>query len=205
MNETLFTIAQITGTLAFAISGIRLAAARRFDWFGAYSVGLITAIGGGTVRDLLLGVTPFWMEDGSYLITTGVALVVTIAFGRYLVRLKNTFFTFDTIGLALFVVVGIGKSLDCGFPYWVAIVMGTITGIVGSVIRDILINQDPLVFRKELYAVACIFGGVLYWLAEMAGTGRSVAAMIAAATVIVTRILAVKYQIGLPRMKNIRD
>ena len=137
MNTTFATILEIVGTLAFAISGIRLAAAKRFDWFGAYAVGLVTAIGGGTTRDVLLNATPFWMINGSYLTVTAIALIFVIIFKQYLVKLENTFFIFDTIGLALFVVVGVEKTLMFGFPFWVAIVMGTITGSVGSIIRDI--------------------------------------------------------------------
>ena len=109
MSNTFMTIIEMLGTLAFAISGIRLASAKQFDWFGAYVVGLITAIGGGTLRDLLLDITPFWMQNGIYLTVTGVALLAVIVFGKYLIRLNNTFFIFDTIGLALFVVVGIKK------------------------------------------------------------------------------------------------
>src|ERR1035437_3762265 len=122
------------GTFAFAISGIRLASAKRFDWFGAYVVGLVTAIGGGTTRDLLLNVTPFWMLQPSYLIVTALALISVILVGKYLIRLNNTFFIFDAVGLGLFVVVGIEQTLDAGFPFWVAIVMGMITGSVGGII-----------------------------------------------------------------------
>ena len=120
-------IVDYAGTFAFAISGIRLASAKRFDWFGAYVVGLVTAIGGGTTRDLLLDVTPFWMQQPSYLIITGIALLCVIAFGRQLIRLNNTFFIFDAIGLGLFVVVGIERSVQAGFPFWVSIIMGMIT------------------------------------------------------------------------------
>ena len=103
---TFVQILDFIGTFAFAISGIRLASAKRFDWFGAYVVGLATAIGGGTIRDVLLDVTPGWMTDPIYLICTGLALLWVICFGRWLIRLNNTFFIFDTIGLALFTVVG---------------------------------------------------------------------------------------------------
>lgn len=120
MNTTFATILEIVGTLAFAISGIRLAAAKQFDWFGAYAVGLVTAIGGGTLRDVLLNATPFWMINGSYLTVTAIALIFVIIFKQYLVKLENTFFIFDTIGLALFVVVGVEKTLMFGFPFWVA-------------------------------------------------------------------------------------
>lgn len=150
------TIIDYLGTFAFAISGIRLASAKQFDWFGAYVVGAVTAIGGGTTRDLLLGYSPFWMYQPSYLIVTGFALFFVICFGRYVIRLNNTFFIFDAIGLGLFTVVGIEKSLSAEFPMWVAVIMGTMTGALGGVLRDILINEVPLIFRKEIYAIACI-------------------------------------------------
>ena len=120
------TFCDYTGTFAFAISGIRLASAKQFDWFGAYVVGVVTAVGGGTIRDILLNAVPFWMEQASYLIVSALALLFVIAFRKYVIRLNNTFFIFDAIGLGLFVVVGIAKTLDFGFPMWVAIVMGTI-------------------------------------------------------------------------------
>ena len=119
---TFVQILDFIGTFAFAISGIRLASAKRFDWFGAYVVGLATAIGGGTIRDVLLDVTPAWMTNPIYLICTALALLWVIFFGRSLIRLNNTFFIFDTVGLALFTVVGVGKSLALGYPFWVAII-----------------------------------------------------------------------------------
>ena len=102
---------------------MRLASAKRFDWFGAYVVGLVTAIGGGTTRDLLLDVTPFWMLQPSYLIVTGFALLFVIFLGKWVIRLHNTFFIFDAIGLGLFVVVGIDKALELNYPFWVAILV----------------------------------------------------------------------------------
>ena len=142
------TLIDYLGTFAFAISGIRLASAKKFDWFGAYVVGLVTAVGGGTLRDMMLGVTPFWMMQSSYLIVTAFALVCVIVFGRYLIRMHNTIFIFDAIGLGLFTVVGIGKTLSLGFPIWVAIIMGALTGAAGGVLRATLINEVPLIFRK---------------------------------------------------------
>ena len=158
------TFCDYTGTFAFAISGIRLASAKQFDWFGAYVVGVVTAVGGGTIRDILLNAVPFWMEQASYLIVSALALLFVIAFRKYVIRLNNTFFIFDAIGLGLFVVVGIAKTLDFGFPMWVAIVMGTITGSFGGMMRDILINEEPLIFRKDIYALACVFGGLIYYI-----------------------------------------
>ena len=104
------TFCDYTGTFAFAISGIRLASAKQFDWFGAYVVGVVTAVGGGTIRDILLNAVPFWMEQASYLIVSALALLFVIAFRKYVIRLNNTFFIFDAIGLGLFVVVGIAKT-----------------------------------------------------------------------------------------------
>ena len=137
---TFFVILEILGTLAFAISGIRLASAKRFDWFGAYVVGFTTAVGGGTLRDLMLSVTPFWMLDITYLIVTAAAMLIVVGFGRYLIRLNNTFFIFDAIGLGLFTVVGIEKTLAADFSLWVAVIMGTITGAAGGVLQTVGVN-----------------------------------------------------------------
>ena len=176
------------GTFAFAISGIRLASAKRFDWFGAYIVGLATAIGGGTLRDVMLNVTPVWMTDP--------------IFGKYLIHLNNTFFFFDSIGLALFTVVGFDKTIALGFPFWVAIIMGSITGAAGGVIRDVFINEIPLIFRKEIYAMACVIGGFFYWICLQIGLEAYISQIIGFITVLLVRILAVKYQITLPILKG---
>ncbi len=195
---TFVQILDFIGTFAFAISGIRLASAKRFDWFGAYVVGFVTAIGGGTIRDVLLGVTPGWMTDPIYLICTGLALLWVILFGKHLIHLHNTFFIFDSIGLALFTVVGVGKSIVLGYPFWVAIIMGSITGAAGGVIRDVFINEIPLIFRKEIYAMACVVGGTVYWMCDLVGVHSYGSQVAGGISVFVTRILAVKYNICLP-------
>ena len=201
MESTFVTIIEIIGTMAFAISGIRLASAKKFDWFGAYVVGLVTAIGGGTLRDVLLDLPAFWMQNSIYLTVTALSLLFVIFLGQYLIRLQNTFFIFDTIGLALFVVVGIQKTLMVGYPFWVAIVMGTITGAFGGIIRDILINEEPLIFRKDIYAMACVIGGIFYWLSYKIGLNDVITQSISAAMVIITRLVAVKYHMSLPALK----
>lgn len=198
----LIEIVDYAGTFAFAISGIRLASSKKFDWFGAYVVGLVTAIGGGTTRDLLLGVTPFWMQQPSYLIITGVALFAVILMGNRMKMFNNAFFIFDTIGLGLFVLVGIERSVDAGFPFWVTIVMGMITGSVGGILRDILINEEPLIFRKDIYALACVLGGVVFYLCTVLNFREEVVQILSALSVIVMRLLAVKYHLGLPALKN---
>lgn len=199
---TLFTFIEILGTLAFAISGIRLASAKRFDWFGAYVVGFTTAIGGGTLRDLMLSLTPFWMLDSSYLVVTAFALGIVVVYGRYLIRLNNTFFIFDAIGLGLFTVVGVEKTLGTGFPLWVAVIMGTITGAAGGVLRDILINEEPLIFRKEIYALACVFGGLVYGGGLAAGLSGATLQIVTALSVIAVRIVAVRFGLRLPTLRQ---
>ena len=195
-------ILEYIGTFAFAISGIRYASMQKFDWFGAYVVGFVTAIGGGTLRDLLLNVSPFWMTQPSYLICTGVALLFTILFGEKVNYWSSTFMIFDTLGLGLFVVVGIEKTLALGLPMWTAIIMGAATGAFGGVLRDVLLNQEPLIFRKEIYAMACVLGGIAYWIGLKLGLSGPVIQILAAATVILTRLLAVRYHISLPVLKG---
>ncbi len=189
---------EFAGTFAFAISGIRLAAQKRFDWFGAYVVGLVTAIGGGTIRDVLLNTTPFWMQNSSYLIVTGLTLVFVIMFKKHLMRFNNAFFIFDTIGLGLFVVVGLEKSLQFGFPYWVAILMGCMTGAAGGVLRDVLLREVPLIFQKEIYAMACVFGGLVYYLLDVLGVSNFITQVSVVCCIILIRIIAVRFKIGLP-------
>lgn len=199
---TFVQIIEFIGTFAFAISGIRLASAKSFDWFGAYIVGLATAVGGGTIRDLLLDVTPFWMTNPIYLICSALALGYVIFFGKHLIHLHNTFFVFDSIGLALFTVVGVEKTLTLGYPLWVAIIMGSVTGAAGGVIRDVFINEIPLIFRKEIYAMACVVGGIIYGLCQFLGMDIMLVQIISGCSVLITRILAVKYKICLPILKG---
>ena len=206
MIEITFTqVLDFIGTLAFAISGIRLASAKQFDLFGAYVVGVVTAIGGGTMRDLMLGNQIFWMTNSFYLICSAIALLWVIAFRRLLVRQNNTWFLFDTIGLALFTVTGIEKTLTAPaeYPFWVAIIMGAITGAAGGVFRDVFINEVPLIFRKEIYALACVIGGMVYGVCyHLFGLDTISSGLICGSTVIIMRLLAVKYGLHLPTLKG---
>ena len=200
-EATFLFITEVIGTIAAAISGIRMAAAKHFDWFGAYTVGLMTAIGGGTVRDVLLDIPVFWMQTWWYLAVTGLALSVVILFRNVLVKTR-ILFIFDSIGLALFVVIGIQKTIAIDYPFWVAIVMGITTGAIGGVIRDILLNNEPLLFQKDIYATACLAGGLVYWLLYALGASPMAQGLACAATVIIIRILAVKYGWSLPVLVN---
>lgn len=202
MEQTILFIMEIIGTVAAAISGIRLAATKRFDWFGAYTVGLITAIGGGTLRDLLLDIPVFWMQQGWYLGVTGLSLATVIIFKSFLVSRDRILFIFDSIGLALFCVIGIQKTLAAGYPMWGATIMGVITGAFGGVLRDILINEEPLVFRKDIYATACIAGAFVYWVILKSGGSPLAQEISCAATVIGLRFLVLRYNLSLPSLNN---
>ena len=193
---------EIAATLFYAISGVRLAAVKKFDWFGAYTIGFVTAIGGGTMRDVFLKCNPFWMLDPWYCVATFVGFVVVVLLKKKLVKIEGTFYIFDAIGLALFVDVGIYKTLMLGFPMWVAIIMGTITGAMGGVIRDIFINEEPLVFRKEIYATACIAGGIIYWLTGLVGGDEIAQLLTCAAFIIMLRFYAVKHNLSFPILRD---
>ena len=181
MNTTFATILEIVGT-------------KQLVWVGAWAVGLAPAIGGGTLRDVLLNATPFWMINGSYLTVTAIALIFVIIFKQYLVKLENTFFIFDTIGLALFVVVGVEKTLES--------IMGNSSGWIGIIIRDILINEEPLLFRKDIYALACVAGGIMFYLGEKMGFNSITNQSICGISVVAVRLLAVKFHWSLPALKD---
>lgn len=200
--QTMLQILEFLGTFAFAISGIRQAAHRNFDWFGGFVCGIAVAIGGGTLRDLMLGVTPFWMTNAFYVICAGLAQVFVIVFNRYLKHLDNTWFVFDTIGLALFTIAGIQKTLICGYPFWVAVIMGCITGAAGGVIRDVLLNTTPVIFEKEFYAMASIVGGLFYWALLQFGVNIQLTSFLTFGVVCISRFLAVRYNISLPKLKS---
>lgn len=194
-------IIEFVGTFAFAISGIRHAAAKNFDWFGGFVCGIAVAIGGGTIRDVMIGVTPFWMTSSIYIICTVLAQLFVIVFSKFLKRLDNTWFVFDTLGLALFTIAGIQKSLAFDFPFWVAIIMGCMTGSAGGVIRDVLLNNVPIIFQKEIYAMASIVGGLLYWVLISLGVDVSITVVSSFLVVCVIRFLAVRYHLSLPRLR----
>lgn len=195
-------IIEFLGTFAFAISGIRHAAAKHFDWFGGYVCGIAVAIGGGTIRDVMLGATPFWMTNPIYMICTAMALLFVIVFAKHMEGLRNTWFVFDTLGLALFTIAGIQKSLIFGLPYWVAIIMGCITGSAGGVIRDVLLNNEPVIFQREIYAMAAVLGGITYWFLNFCHVSIEVTVIASFLVTCLMRFLSVRYHFSLPKLKD---
>lgn len=202
--NTFNIILEIVGTFAFAVSGIKTASSKNFDWFGAYVVGVATAIGGGTIRDIMLGLPIFWMRNPFYLIISALALVYGILQHRYksTSKQRKTILLFDTLGLALFTIVGIQKTEQLGFPFWTAIIMGTITGAAGGVMRDVLVGTVPLIFRKEIYAMACIFGGIVYFICKEVGLDTMICTAAAGIGVISLRYLAIRFHLSLPVLRD---
>lgn len=191
-------IIELLGTMTFTISGVYSAQQKRLDILGVLVIAFVTATGGGTIRDVLIGFTPVtWMRD---LTIPGVILVTaiaTIVFGRKVKNYKITLFLFDALGLGLFTIIGLQKGLSVSLHPAVCIVLGTVTGCFGGVVRDILLNQIPVLFRTEFYATPCIAGGVLYFLL-LPVVERSVAELICIIFISTFRIIAYKRKWQLP-------
>ena len=193
-------ILDLIGTAAFAASGAWVGVRKRMDLFGVLVLGVVTAVGGGTLRDLLLGdIPPFSLKNEVYIyIAIAIATVVFINRRRFELFEKPLLY-FDAIGLGTFVVIGTTKALDFQMGLLGAVLMGVMTGTAGGVMRDVLANQVPLILRREIYASACIAGGTLLVVLEHLGAARAVAALLAAGTVILVRLLAIYYDWSLPK------
>lgn len=200
MDITTTYAIETLGTVAFAISGSFAAMQRRLDPFGVLIIAFVTSIGGGTVRDLLLGDTPVaWMRDVNYCLLILVTSLLTIFFKSYIKKFKVTLFLFDSLGLGLFTLVGVQKGIVFGLSPGICVALGTITGCFGGIIRDTLLNTIPLIFRKEIYATACILGGVLYFALVHFDIEADVAKVIVIAFIFTIRIVVVRYKLALPK------
>jgi len=195
-----FTI-DILGTIAFAISGVLVAMDKKLDLFGVFIIAFVTAVGGGSLRDLLIGKTPVvWMQESVYVFTILGTVVFAILFRSKIKYLRTSLFLFDTIGIGLYTMVGIEKGLNAGLLPIMCIALGTMTASFGGVIRDILCNEIPVIFRKEIYATACILGGAGYFLLRELPFNNEYAYLAAIVIVIGIRLLAVKFKIALPNI-----
>lgn len=192
----------LLGTLVFAVSGCIVAYEKKMDLFGGFVLGTVTAIGGGTLRDLLIGSTPVsWTRDLNYLWFILVGVLVSFFFRKHVLALRKTMFLFDTIGISLFTILGIQKTLELGLSPVIALIMGTISAVFGGVLRDVLSNEVPLIFRKELYATVCLFGGLVYLLVEAFVTYQWVSICLAIGAIVILRVLSVTKHWSLPTMK----
>ncbi len=183
----------LIGTLVFAISGTLTAMTRKFDLFGAAVIGFVTAVGGGTIRDILLGSQPVgWMLDLNYLFIIVAGVILSYLFRTRIQRLRRTMFLFDTIGIGLFTILGVQKTLTFGLSPVIAVMMGTVSAVFGGVVRDTLSNIIPLIFRQEIYAMACVAGGVLFLVLKKTGLPQHWGIALTIGFIIVLRIVAVR-------------
>ncbi|MDT8441375.1 MAG: trimeric intracellular cation channel family protein [Desulfuromonadales bacterium] len=196
----LLYLLDLIGTAAFAASGAWAGVRRDMDLFGVLVLGLVTATGGGTLRDMLLGdFPPFSLQDETYLSLAAVVSLLVFFFHRRLTFLEHPLLYFDAIGLGTFVVIGTGKALSFELGFLGAVLMGVMTATAGGVMRDVLSNQVPLILRKEIYASACLGGAALLVLLQHANVREPLAALFAATVVIGIRLLAIRFNWQLPR------
>jgi len=195
-------IFELIGTYFFAISGALAVEDKQQDWFGAGFTGFITAIGGGSLRDVLLGSYPLvWIGDVYFFYAILAGILTTFVSYPFVSKLKKTFFLFDTVGIAFFTILGVEKALRLGAGPEIAAVMGMFTAVMGGVIRDTLTNEIPILFRKEIYASACLLGAIVYLLLHYGGLPREWSLALASAVIITVRLLAVRYGLGLPKLR----
>lgn len=188
----------LVAVATMAAAGVLEAGRKRLDLFGMVFVALAAALGGGTLRDILLDRPVFWVADQAYLLVALSAAVLTFFLARALVLPVGLFLIPDAIGLALFTITGTKAALAWGAPWLVASFLGVVTGVVGGILRDVLCNEEPLVFRGQLYATAAWVGAVLYLVAARTWLGAEAATVLGGATILAIRLLAIRFDIGLP-------
>lgn len=197
----MFYIIDILGTIAFAISGVLVAMNKKMDLFGILIIAFVTAVGGGTLRDILIGQTPVgWMKDMTFTYVILGSAVFAVIVRNKINYLRTSLFLFDTIGIGLYTVIGVEKGLSADLHPIICIALGTMSACFGGVIRDILCNVIPVIFRKEIYATACILGGLSYFLIRKLPLESDFVFMISGAIVIIVRLFAVKFKIALPNI-----
>jgi uncharacterized membrane protein YeiH len=202
MTTFLYTL-ELLGTFFFAVSGALAIQEHHDDLFGAGFMGFVTAIGGGTLRDIMLGSYPLvWIGDIHFLYAIFAGVIVAYIFFRSLMRLKRTFLLFDTLGISFFTILGVEKALSLGVRPEIAAIMGMFTAIMGGVIRDVLTNETPVLFRKEIYATACLAGAIVYLILFRIGLDRNVNLVLSILLIFVIRMLAVKYKLALPNFRK---
>jgi uncharacterized membrane protein YeiH len=199
MNPSVFHFLDIVGTVAFSISGVFAAMKLRLDIFGILIIAFMTAIGGGTVRDVMTGDLPVnWMRTSTYSIAIFSSAAVAMLFYRRIIDYEKILMYFDAIGVGFFTIVGIHKGLSFGFSTGLCIALGTITACFGGLLRDIVLNQIPHIFQKEIYATACVLGGMLYFLLLRTNLTREIVDSICIFLIVLVRVLAMKYNWSLP-------
>lgn len=200
---TIIYALDIIGTFAFAISGALIASKKGFDIFGIIIIAFVTAVGGGMLRDVLINYNPInWIDDINYIWTILIAVVFTLLFKSKIAPLSKTIFLFDTIGIGVFTMLGTEKGLNFGLHPFIAVVMGVCSAVMGGVLRDVLTQQVPLIFKKEIYALPCFIGAFVFLGLNYLNMPLSIKYMATIFTVVIIRLIAVKYNLELPKLKE---
>ena len=199
----MFQFLDIIGTMAFAMSGALTAMNKKLDPFGVFIIAFVTAVGGGTLRDIMIGRTPVgWMLDIKYVYVIIVGFILAILFRKKFDRLRKSLFLFDTIGLGVFTLIGLEKGINIGLHPIICVALGTMTACFGGVIRDILCNEIPVIFRREIYATICILGGIVFFMLRKMNLENDVLYLTTSLVIISVRLMAVKYKWYLPALEN---
>ncbi|WP_350289006.1 trimeric intracellular cation channel family protein [uncultured Croceitalea sp.] len=194
-----FDVLDILGTIAFAISGALMAIKREMDVFGIFIVAFVTALGGGILRDVFIGNTPVWWMGHFYVVHfVSISVFLAIVFRNKIYFLVKSLFIFDTIGLAIFTISGVQIGVSANLDPAVSVVLGIMTGCFGGVIRDILCNEIPIIFRKEIYALASLAGGICFIILHSLNFDKNISYISTILLVVVIRVFAVRFGIGLP-------
>ncbi|HEU4632539.1 MAG TPA: trimeric intracellular cation channel family protein [Flavisolibacter sp.] len=201
MYSNFLNLIDVLGTFAFAVAGAFSAMERKLDPFGVLIISFVTAIGGGTVRDVLVGNFPVnWLQNSSTIFVIFFSALASMFFGSLLRHLNAALFLFDALGLGLFTIIGLEVGLKHQFSAGICIALGTISACFGGVIRDVLLNKVPLIFQKEIYALACIIGGVVYYFLQAAPLNRDISKIACILLIFAIRIIAVRFKLSLPRI-----
>jgi uncharacterized membrane protein YeiH len=200
MHLSFINAIEMLGTFSFAAAGAFAAMKKKLDPFGVVIISFATAIGGGTIRDILIGNLPVsWLSNMTTIFVIIIASIATLFFGSYLRKFDRMLFLFDAMGLGLFTMIGIQKGIDHQLNIGICIMLGTITGSFGGVLRDVLLNDVPLIFKKEIYALASIIGGCIFFLLINFYVDRSLAYISSIVLIFIVRVLAVQFNWSLPK------
>jgi len=195
----MFNLLDLIGTLAFAISGALMAMDKKMDLFGVFIIAFVTAVGGGTLRDIMIGTTPVgWMLNLDYIFIITIGFILSLLFKKRIEKFKIPLFIFDTIGLGVFTLIGLEKGINIGLHPIICIALGTMTACFGGVIRDILCAEIPVIFRKEIYATICILGGIVFFILKSFNLNSDVLYLTTSLVIISVRVMAVKFKWYLP-------
>lgn len=195
----MFYLLDILGTMAFAMSGALTAMNKKMDPFGVLVIAFVTSVGGGTLRDVLIGRTPVgWMRDLNYVYMIILGFIIALIFRKKLDKLRVSLFLFDTIGLGVFTLIGLEKGIDTGLHPVICIALGTMTACFGGVLRDILCNDIPVIFRREIYATICIIGGCFFFFVKQWNIPQDILYLATSGIIITIRLLAVNFKWSMP-------